>query len=174
MNSRTRLKLTLGATVFLVVTTFVSIARGMEGVATTCVAGVMTILSTYIWAETRRPSRGWRPGGDLYGDYQTGDYQAGDYQTGDYHTGNYQADGYRTGSGYTDGDPVDDYRPNDYRAGDYQLGDYLTGNHQAGDYHTGDNHTNAFPPDHPYTQHSTNEPGGKGRQNRRDVQDDYG
>ena len=154
MNSRTRLKLTLGATVFLVVTTFVSIARGMEGVATTCVAGVMTILSTYIWAETRRPSRGWRPGGGVYGDYQ-----AGDYQTGDYHTGNYQANGYRTGSGYSDGDPVDDYRPNDY---------------QAGDYHTGDNHTNAFPPDHHYTQHSTNEPGGKGRQNRRDVQDDYG
>ena len=119
MNSRTRLKLTLGATVFLVVTTFVSIARGMEGVATTCVAGVMTILSTYIWAETRRPSRGWRPGGD-----HTGDYYAGDYR--------------------------------------------------AGDYHAGDNHTNAFPPDHHYTQRSTNEPGGQGRQNRRDVQDDYG
>ena len=144
MNSRTRLKLTLGATVFLVVTTFVSIARGMEGVATTCVAGVMTILSTYIWAETRRPSRGWRPGGD-----HTGDYYAGDYRT-------------------------DDYRNDDYRAGDYQAGDYHTGNYQTSGYHTGDNHTNAFPPDHPYTQHSTNEPGGQGRQNRRDVQDDYG
>jgi len=39
-----------------VVTTYVAIFKGMEAVATTCIAGVMTVLSTYIWAETKRPS----------------------------------------------------------------------------------------------------------------------
>jgi hypothetical protein len=104
MNSRTRLKLTLGATVFLVVTTFVSIARGMEGVATTCVAGVMTILSTYIWAETRRPSRGWRAGG-----YQGGSYPGENYEPGEYHTDNYQTGDYHTDNYPDQGHTADDY-----------------------------------------------------------------
>jgi hypothetical protein len=39
-----------------VVTTYVAIFKEMETVATTCIAGVMTVLSTYIWAETKRPS----------------------------------------------------------------------------------------------------------------------
>ena len=55
-DRRTRLKITLAAAVFLVVTTYVSIFKEMEAVATTCIAGVMTVLSTYIWAETKRPS----------------------------------------------------------------------------------------------------------------------
>jgi hypothetical protein len=55
-DKRTRLKITLAAAVFLVVTTYVSIFNEMEAVATTCIAGVMTVLSTYIWAETKRPS----------------------------------------------------------------------------------------------------------------------
>ncbi|MDA9791617.1 hypothetical protein N9B83_03200 [Schleiferiaceae bacterium] len=55
-DRRTRLKITLAAAVFLVVTTYVSIFKDMEAVATTCIAGVMTVLSTYIWAETKRPS----------------------------------------------------------------------------------------------------------------------
>ncbi len=55
-DKRTRLKITLAAAVFLVVTTYVSIFKEMETVATTCIAGVMTVLSTYIWAETKRPS----------------------------------------------------------------------------------------------------------------------
>jgi O-antigen/teichoic acid export membrane protein len=55
-DKRTRLKITLAAAVFLVVTTYVSIFKEMEAVATTCIAGVMTVLSTYIWAETKRPS----------------------------------------------------------------------------------------------------------------------
>ena len=46
----------MAAAVFLVVTTYVAIFKGMEAVATTCIAGVMTVLSTYIWAETKRPS----------------------------------------------------------------------------------------------------------------------
>lgn len=55
-DKRTRLKITLAAAVFLVVTTYISIFKEMEAVATTCIAGVMTVLSTYIWAETKRPS----------------------------------------------------------------------------------------------------------------------
>ena len=55
-DRRTRLKITLAAAVFLVVTTYVSIFKEMEAVATTCIAGIMTVLSTYIWAETKRPS----------------------------------------------------------------------------------------------------------------------
>ena len=55
-DRRTRLKITLAAALFLVVTTYVSIFKDMEAVATTCIAGVMTVLSTYIWAETKRPS----------------------------------------------------------------------------------------------------------------------
>lgn len=56
IDKRTRFKLTLGAILFLVLTTYVAMFRNMEAVATTCIAGVMTILSTYIWAETKRPS----------------------------------------------------------------------------------------------------------------------
>ena len=55
-DKRTRLKITLAAAGCLVVTTYVSIFKEMEAVATTCIAGVMTVLSTYIWAETKRPS----------------------------------------------------------------------------------------------------------------------
>ena len=55
-DKRTRLKITLAAAVFLVVTTYISIFKEMEAVATTCIASVMTVLSTYIWAETKRPS----------------------------------------------------------------------------------------------------------------------
>ena len=33
-----------------------SVYMKMEGVASACVGGIMAILSTYIWGETRRPS----------------------------------------------------------------------------------------------------------------------
>ena len=33
-----------------------SIIKSMEGVASACVAGILTILTTYIWGETQRPS----------------------------------------------------------------------------------------------------------------------
>jgi len=35
-----------------------AIFKGMDVVASTCVAGILTILSTYIWGETKRPSSG--------------------------------------------------------------------------------------------------------------------
>lgn len=57
MNTSKRLTLTATAFVFLMVTTFVAIGKGLETVATSCIAGVMTILSTYIWAETKRPTK---------------------------------------------------------------------------------------------------------------------
>ena len=56
MDKRTRLKLTVIAGVFLIATTYVAMILNMEAVATSCIAGVMTVLSTYIWAETKRPS----------------------------------------------------------------------------------------------------------------------
>lgn len=56
MNKRKRYKLTLIAAVFMIATTFYAIYSGMEGVASASIGGFMTILSTYIWGETRRPS----------------------------------------------------------------------------------------------------------------------
>ncbi len=56
MNTKTRFKLTVLAALFLgALATFATIHE-MEVVATTCIAGLMTILSTYIWAQTKRPS----------------------------------------------------------------------------------------------------------------------
>ena len=57
MNSQTRLKLTLSAAAFLALVTLLSIYSKMEGVATASIAGIMTILSAYIWSQTTRPSK---------------------------------------------------------------------------------------------------------------------
>jgi hypothetical protein len=35
--------------------TILSIFKGMETLASTSIAGIMTILSTYIWSQTKRP-----------------------------------------------------------------------------------------------------------------------
>lgn len=56
MNYSKRLFIATVALVFLVLTTYIAIYSRMETVATSCIAGVMTILSTYIWAETKRPT----------------------------------------------------------------------------------------------------------------------
>ena len=56
MRSKTRLKLTFLAALFLAAMAMISTFMGMEVMATTCIAGIMTILSTYIWAQTKRPS----------------------------------------------------------------------------------------------------------------------
>ncbi len=53
-----RLTITWVALIFLISTTYIAIHSDLETVATTCIAGVMTILSTYIWAETKRPTSG--------------------------------------------------------------------------------------------------------------------
>jgi len=55
MNASTRFRFTAYAAVFLAAVTLLSILRGLEAVAATSVAGLMTILSTYIWSQTKRP-----------------------------------------------------------------------------------------------------------------------
>lgn len=52
-----RLMIAIAALLFLVVTTYIAIGKGQETVATSCIAGVMTLLSTYLWAETKRPTK---------------------------------------------------------------------------------------------------------------------
>jgi hypothetical protein len=57
MTTRTRYKLTLFAAGFLALVTLLAIASKMETVATASIAGIMTILSAYIWSQTTRPSK---------------------------------------------------------------------------------------------------------------------
>lgn len=57
MNNRTRYKLTLLAAAFLALVTLLAIGSKMETVATASIAGMMTILSAYIWSQTTRPSK---------------------------------------------------------------------------------------------------------------------
>jgi hypothetical protein len=56
MTTKTRFKLTVIAGLFLGIITIAAIISKMEVVATTSIAGIMTILSAYIWAQTTRPS----------------------------------------------------------------------------------------------------------------------
>ena len=56
MTTKTRLKLTVIAALFLGGITVIATIMKMEVVATTSIAGIMTILSAYIWAQTKRPS----------------------------------------------------------------------------------------------------------------------
>jgi hypothetical protein len=56
MTNHTRYRLTLAAAVFLAVVTLLSIFLKMEAVATAGIAGIMTVLSTYIWSQTTRPT----------------------------------------------------------------------------------------------------------------------
>ena len=58
MSKSKRLTITWVALIFLISTTYIAIHNDLETVATTCITGVMTILSTYIWAETKRPTEG--------------------------------------------------------------------------------------------------------------------
>lgn len=57
MKESKRYFITISAGISLVILAILSIFKGMEVVATTSIAGILTILSTYIWAETKRPSR---------------------------------------------------------------------------------------------------------------------
>jgi hypothetical protein len=57
MTCRTRYKLTLLAACFLALVTLLAIGSKMETVATASIAGIMTILSAYIWSQTTRPSK---------------------------------------------------------------------------------------------------------------------
>jgi tryptophan-rich sensory protein len=54
---KTRLKLTVFVLTLLAFVAFVAIFKNMEVLATACVTGLMTTLSTYIWGQTKRPSK---------------------------------------------------------------------------------------------------------------------
>ncbi len=60
MTYRTRYKLTLIAAAFLALVTLLAIGSKMETVATASIAGIMTVLSAYIWSQTTRPSKNER------------------------------------------------------------------------------------------------------------------
>lgn len=56
MQSSKRYLITICAAIVLAALAGLSVFKDMEALATACVAGIMTILSTYIWGETKRPS----------------------------------------------------------------------------------------------------------------------
>lgn len=57
MKESKRYVITIVAGIVLAGLSILAILKGMEVVATTSIAGILTILSSYIWAETKRPSR---------------------------------------------------------------------------------------------------------------------
>lgn len=60
MTKRTRLKITIIAGVFLASLAVYATYTGMQNIGVTAIAGFMTILSSYIWGETKRPSGKFR------------------------------------------------------------------------------------------------------------------
>ena len=56
MKTSKRFSITVAAGIILATLAALSIFRNMEGLASACVAGILTILTTYIWGETKRPS----------------------------------------------------------------------------------------------------------------------
>ena len=56
MKTSKRFSITVAAGIILAALAALSIFKNMEGVASACVAGILTILTTYIWGETKRPS----------------------------------------------------------------------------------------------------------------------
>ena len=56
MQLSKRYLITIIAGIILAAIAGLSVFKNMEGLASACVAGIMTILTTYIWGETKRPS----------------------------------------------------------------------------------------------------------------------
>ena len=56
MKKSKRYTVCIGAGIALATLAACAVFKSMEGVASACVAGIMTILTTYIWGETKRPS----------------------------------------------------------------------------------------------------------------------
>jgi len=61
MKLSKRYTITILAGIFLAVLAFLSVIKRMEGLASACVGGILTILTTYIWGETKRPSNTKEP-----------------------------------------------------------------------------------------------------------------
>jgi hypothetical protein len=57
MEKRTRLKITLLAGILLSLISLASIWQQTENIGMAAIGGIMTILSGYIWGETKRPSK---------------------------------------------------------------------------------------------------------------------
>ena len=57
MRKRTRFKLTIVAGLMFFGLATLSVFKGTENIAITSIAGIMTILSVYIWGETNRASK---------------------------------------------------------------------------------------------------------------------
>jgi drug/metabolite transporter superfamily protein YnfA len=57
MKSSKRYLITIVAGIVLAVLAILSAFKEMEGLASVCVGGILTILTTYIWGETKRPSK---------------------------------------------------------------------------------------------------------------------
>jgi len=56
MRTSKRYIVAIAAGIVLSLLAALSILKSMEGVASACIAGILTILTTYIWGETQRPS----------------------------------------------------------------------------------------------------------------------
>jgi len=56
MRTSKRYTVAIAAGIVLSLLAALSILKSMEGVASACIAGILTILTTYIWGETQRPS----------------------------------------------------------------------------------------------------------------------
>ena len=52
MKNSKRYKLTIITAIVLIMLAGISIFKGLEVMATACVTGIMTILTSYIWGET--------------------------------------------------------------------------------------------------------------------------
>lgn len=61
MKTSKRYTITIIAGVILAGLAILSALKSMEGLASACVGGILTILTTYIWGETKRPSNTKEP-----------------------------------------------------------------------------------------------------------------
>lgn len=57
MKTSKRYTISIVAGVVLATLAVLSVLKEMEGVASACVGGILTILTSYIWGETKRPSK---------------------------------------------------------------------------------------------------------------------
>jgi hypothetical protein len=53
---QTRYKISIAASVFLALVVILSTFKATENIGVAAIAAIMTILTSYIWGETKRPS----------------------------------------------------------------------------------------------------------------------
>jgi hypothetical protein len=61
MKTSKRYTITIIAGIVLAGLAILSVLKGMEVLASACVGGILSILTTYIWGETKRPSNTPKP-----------------------------------------------------------------------------------------------------------------